>query len=248
MKSKKHKEKRYLGMHLHPGWTIKRSTKLVRKLVRFTGIPEAYTEATAWFAERLILAGLCIASTAFVAGVLFTLYLSEPIAHSQTYDYLADRALVAKAQIIDLASPILGKLLKENHEVADIEAELLALRKQKIKEYLLSKNSPLASDAEALKALSQARNMKMILAISFVESNFGKRCYYYNCSGIGGYPPNLRKYENYAAWIKDFDELLERRYKGLPVEKYLGLYVQPGSPSWLYGVKQVLNDFNQLEI
>jgi hypothetical protein len=90
--------------------------------------------------------------------------------------------------------------------------------------------------------------MKLMLAISFVESTFGRSCYYYNCSGIGGTPPNLRKYNSYAEWIADFDQLLEQRYKGVPPEKFIGLYVQPGSPNWIYGVNQVLKEFKEQEI
>jgi hypothetical protein len=124
-----------------------------------------------------------------------------------------------------------------------LEATKLAERKEKLRAYLASKNSPFAEEEETIEAFATSRNMKMMVAISFVESTFGKRCYYYNCSGIGGTPPNLRKYENHAAWIKDFDDLLERRYKGLPPEKFMGLYVQPGSPNWIYGVKKVLAEF-----
>jgi hypothetical protein len=243
----RHKEKRYFGMRLHPGWTIKKSTKTVRNIVRASGVPVAYAEATAWFAERMILAGICIATTAFAFGILFHIYISPPIANSEAYSSFALKVAETKAQIIDLTSPLFGKLVKENYE-PQIEATSIDLRKQIIAAYLKSKKSPLADDEGALEALANSRNMKMIIAISFVESNFGKHCYYYNCSGIGGSPPNLRKYANYAAWIQDFDNLLETRYKDLPVEKYLGLYVQPGSPNWLYGVKKVLGDFQELGI
>jgi hypothetical protein len=63
-----------------------------------------------------------------------------------------------------------------------------------------------------------------------------------------GAPPTLRKYDNYAEWIYDFDDLLERRYKDVPPEKFIGLYVQPGSPNWIYGVNQVIEEFEQQQI
>jgi hypothetical protein len=85
--------------------------------------------------------------------------------------------------------------------------------------------------------------MKMMLAISFVESTFGQKCWKYNCSGIGG--SNLVAYKSYADWIRAFDALLEKRYKDLPPEEYLGLYVQPGSPNWIYGVNQVLTELKE---
>lgn len=244
MKPKKTKEKRYFGLRLHPGWSIKKSTRLGSKLVRATGVPEVYSETVAWFAERLILAGIVIAAASFASGVLFTVYLSPPIADSEAYTYLANKMQVAKGQIIDLASPLFSKLVEDNYE-PKVEMSAIEKRTQQIKDYLLSKHSPFASDDEALTALAEAKNMKLILAISFVESNFGKHCYYHNCSGIGGSMPNLKKYESYADWIKDFDNLLEARYKGMDLEKLIGLYVQPGSPNWIYGVRQILDEFNK---
>jgi hypothetical protein len=241
--------------------TIKRwnrkGTKFVTKLVEKTGIPEGYSNTIAWFAERLVIACLLISVASFASGILFVLYLSEPIATSETYGVLSSKAHLAKEgvkvysqQVIDITSPIFASLVKENRRVeddlideAELLAERLAQRKDKLKAYLTSKKSPFAQDDKALDAFVNSKNMKLMVAISFVESTFGKNCYYYNCSGIGGTPPNLRKYNSYEEWIKDFDDLLERRYKDLPPEKFIGLYVQPGSPNWLYGVKQVIGEF-----
>ena len=241
MKSKKSKTKTPIARHLHR--TIKKSTWMAREVVKFTRIPEAYSETVAWFAERIILAGICIATAAFAGGVLYTLYLAEPIADSSTYLYLSDHAAVAREQFIDFTSPVFTKLLVDNYFSDKLETKK---RKQQIKDYLVTKESPFAQDDAALTALAGAKNMKMILAISFVESNFGKHCYYYNCSGIGG--ANLKKYHSYAEWITDFDQLLTNRYQGLPPEKFLGVYVQPGSPNWLYGVRQVLQEFKDQQI
>jgi hypothetical protein len=232
---------------------IRKGSKVVIKLVERTGIPEAYSGSVAWFAERMIMAGLLLAVASFAAGVLFVIYLSEPISESQTYDVLYSKTKLAQEgvkvysqQVIDIASPIFAKLVKDNREPErDLEAEQLALRKEKLKAYLISKKSPFAEDEDALDAFVSSKNMKLMVAISFVESTFGKHCYYYNCSGIGGTPPNLRKYDSYAEWIADFDSLLERRYKDLEPEQFIGLYVQPGSPNWLYGVKQVIREFEE---
>ncbi|MGE5298099.1 MAG: hypothetical protein ACM3KM_02975, partial [Acidobacteriaceae bacterium] len=219
--------------------TLRKGGKLATKFVRALGIPEAYSETAAWFAERMFLGGVCIATAAFAAGVLFTLYLSQPIADSSAYIYLEHQTELAKAQIIDLASPMFGKLVEDNRQEEVAAVDVLQLRKEQVRQYLLAKKSPLADDEETLSALAVAKNMKLILAISFVESNFGKHCYYHNCSGIGGSVPNLRKYDSYAEWIRDFDKLLEDRYNNVPIERFVGLYVQPGSPNWLYGVRQV---------
>lgn len=232
---------------------IKKGTKFVTSLVELTGIPHGYSASVAWFAERMVLATLCIATASFAAGVMFVVRLSEPIADSHFYGQVSRRAALAQQgiktysqQVIDVASPIFGNLIKDHRdEEIDWEQVNLAERKTKLKAYLASKNSPFAEDEAALDAFVNSKNMKLMVAISFVESTFGKHCYYFNCSGIGGTPPTLRKYNSYAEWIVDFDDLLERRYKDLPPEKFLGLYVQPGSPNWLYGVKQVIAEFEQ---
>ncbi len=231
---------------------IKKGTKLVTRLVESTGIPAGYSTTIAWFAERMVLASLCLIVLSFASGVMFVLKLSDPISQSQVYDGAEKTAMLAEQgitvfsqQVIDVASPIFAQFVKENREQEDLGAKQLATRKEKLRKYLESKKSPFAKDEAALEAFAQSKNMKMMVAISFVESTFGKNCYYYNCSGIGGTPPNLRKYDSYAEWIKDFDDLLERRYKDIPPEKFIGLYVQPGSPNWIYGVNQVLTEFKE---
>lgn len=245
-----------LSLSEHFALTHKRGSEFVTRLIERTGIPHGYSLSIAWFAERTVLAFICIATGAFAAGVLFVLHWSEPIAESSAYTVISNKAILAQQgikvysqQIIDVASPMFGDLLKENREeVIDLEAVKLAERKTKLKSYLASKKSPFAEDDATIEAFATSKNMKLMVAISFVESTFGKNCYYFNCSGIGGSPPNLRKYNSYAEWIADFDDLLERRYKDLPPEKFIGLYVQPGSPNWLYGVKQVIAEFEEHNI
>ncbi|MCC7356401.1 MAG: hypothetical protein IT410_02185 [Candidatus Doudnabacteria bacterium] len=234
---------------------IKHGTKFVTQLVEATGIPLGYATSVAWFAERMVLAGLCLAVLSFAAGAIFVLKLSEPIADSNIYTQAERRAVLAQdgvkvfsQQVIDVASPVFGLFVKQHREERDIEAERLVIRKQRLKAYLENKRSPFAEEDAAIEAFASSKNMKMMVAISFVESTFGQNCYYYNCSGIGGTPPSLRKYNGYAEWIKDFDSLLERRYKDVPPEKFIGLYVQPGSPNWIYGVNQVIDEFEELDI
>ncbi len=225
---------------------------MVTKLVEATGIPDGYATTIAWFAERATLAALCLMVLSFAGGVLFVLRLSEPIANSALYNVAAttteEGIRVFSQQVIDVTSPIFAAFIKENREERDVAGEQLAARKEKLRAYLKNKKSPFADDEAALDAFVASRNMRMMVAISFVESTFGQHCYYYNCSGIGGTPPSLRKYNNYAEWIQDFDALLEKRYKDVPPEKFIGLYVQPGSPNWIYGVKKVIKEFEELGI
>lgn len=230
----------------------KTGSKFLVSVVEATGISSAYSNTVAWFAERMLLASFALAVLSFAAGSMFVLKLSDPISDSVAYNAATVRAQRAEEgikvfsqQVIDVASPIFGTLVKENREVVEPEVDQVAIRKEKLRAYLLSKKSPFAQEETALDAFAASRNMKMMVAISFVESTFGKNCYYYNCSGIGGTPPKLRKYNSYAEWIVDFDDLLERRYKDIPPEDFIGLYVQPGSPNWIYGVKQVLREFEE---
>lgn len=234
---------------------IKHGTRFVTNLIERTGIPEAYATSFAWFAERVVIASLTLMVLSFTAGIMFVLRLSEPISQSNLYNGASERAKLAEdgvkvfsQQIIDVASPVFAAFVKDNHEERDIEAERLAIRKERLKTYLTEKHSPFAEDDSTIEAFASSKNMKMMVAISFVESTYGKNCYYNNCSGIGGTPPNLRKYDSYAEWVKDFDDLLERRYKDVPPEKFIGLYVQPGSPNWIYGVKQVIGEFDEQKI
>lgn len=226
--------------------------KFLVSLVEATGISSVYSNTVAWFAERLMLASFLLAVLSFAAGTMFVLELSEPISESVVYNAAAIRAQRAEAgikvfsqEVIDIASPIFGTLVEENRESVEPPVDQLAIRKEKLRAYLKSKNSPFAEDEVTLDAFVASKNMKLMVAISFVESTFGKKCYYYNCSGIGGTPPNLRKYNGYDEWVRDFDDLLERRYKNVPPEDFIGIYVQPGSPNWIYGVKQVLREFEE---
>lgn len=110
--------------------------------------------------------------------------------------------------------------------------------------YLESKGSPLAIYAEEIILQPQ---WQRALAISFVESNFGKHCADNNCSGIGVHPrhPSWRKYPTKLDWFKDMNALLEKpiykeRYN--TCQKMLGVYVVPGSPRWLNGCNKVSNE------
>lgn len=146
---------------------------------------------------------------------------------------------------LNIVANMLPELVEENRHVPTPEEIKNTERKEKLRQFLAGYKSPFAKNDDTLQAFLDSKNMKLMLAISFVESSLGKKCYYNNCSGIGGYPPNLRKYPNYAGWVEDFDSLLERRYKGVPIDEFMGLYVQPGSPNWINGVKQILAELKQ---
>ena len=56
---------------LRPALVIRKGTKFITRLVVKTGIPEDYASTVAWFAEHVILAGLCLVGASFASGVFF---------------------------------------------------------------------------------------------------------------------------------------------------------------------------------
>ncbi len=119
----------------------------------------------------------------------------------------------------------------------------------KLQDYLVKYNSPLAPyAAEIIKQPQWQR----ALAISWVESNFGQHCYDNNCSGIGVEPghPSWRKYATKLDWFKDMSQLLEKpiyKERYTTFEKMRGIYVYPGSSSWVYGAKTKYAELMALE-
>ena len=146
---------------------------------------------------------------------------------------------------LKIVADMLPQLIEANRHQPTSEEIIREQQKNQLRAYFEKWKSPFAKDDKTIEAFLDSNNMNLMIAISFVESSMGKKCYYNNCSGIGGYPPNLRKYDSHADWVRDFDELLEKRYKGLPIEKFMGLYVQPGSPNWINGVKQILGELSE---
>lgn len=161
------------------------------------------------------------------------------------------------AQVFDLNSKpnknlVQPNLFQTSISIADIvtASDLLA---PKFQEYLKSKGSPLA-DIDPNWILTQNNSFRVI-AISFVESNMcqhtpkrwinGQYVETHNCSGIAG---GKKVYASYQAWFEDMNNLLNKpAYINRPLERFLGFYVQPGSPRWLYGATKVEGDLRFLE-
>jgi hypothetical protein len=119
----------------------------------------------------------------------------------------------------------------------------------KVKQYLEGKKSPLAEYATEI---VQQPQWKRALAISYVESNFGRRCADNNCSGIGVHPthPAWRRYPTKLHWFKDMNQLLEKpiyKVKYTTCEAMKGVYVVPGSAKWVNGCNKVINELTALE-
>lgn len=202
---------------------------------------------------RLLMSGVFIAGS--ITGAVVMMgddYAEAERAAQERQEIVADTStneawsmpLDFSAEDLDVVTDMLPILIQEARHEPTLAELANQKRKDGLRAYFEGRNSPFA-DEETLDAFLTSNNMKLMIAISFVESTMGKRCYYNNCSGIGGYPPNLRKYESYADWVRDFDSLLERRYKGMEPEDMMGVYVQPGSPNWINGVRQILNELQK---
>lgn len=120
-------------------------------------------------------------------------------------------------------------------------------RAEKIKNYLNEKKSPFAEYASII---ARQPHWQLILAIGFAESSWGKNCVDNNCSNIGVKPGHelWRDYENYGEWIKDFNKLLERRYKDWTLKEMCGVYVKPCNKNWMSATTQVLGELKESNI
>lgn len=120
-------------------------------------------------------------------------------------------------------------------------------RAEKIQKYLQSKDSPLA---EAARTIAEQPHWRLILAITFAESSWGKNCVNNNCSNIGVKPGHelWHTYKTYDDWVADFNQLLERRYKDWTLDQMCGVYVKPCNQNWLLATTQALDELKQAGI
>jgi len=121
--------------------------------------------------------------------------------------------------------------------------------------YLAAKGSPLAGSASQIVSYPY---WQRALGISVVESNM---CVHtpmvktrqgwvqsYNCSGMETGSGSYQIFASYMDWFSALNTLLSQpNYANRPLEKFLGYYVVPGSPSWLHGVKKTEAELSALE-
>lgn len=124
----------------------------------------------------------------------------------------------------------------------DHHAELV----ENVSQYLESKDSPLAPDAEFVTGL---KHWKLLIAISAIESQYCKRQLSYNCWGVGG-DSAYRHYSSFTEAAQDADALITRwqeRGRWHTVDDMNCHYVVPCNPTWVRTVNMVLSELNALE-
>jgi hypothetical protein len=138
----------------------------------------------------------------------------------------------------DQLKQALAQNLGEKPETSDPRVEQL-------RNYLLSKNnSPLAQEAELL---LQQYHFRLIIGISFAESNF---CLYQimpnNCWGIGGGRPE--RYQSLAEGITRANELIQKyRDQGMTTPKLMrDTWVGWRNHNWAIAVDQTAQELENL--
>lgn len=115
-----------------------------------------------------------------------------------------------------------------------------------VHKFLISKNSPLATETELL--LTQ-KHWKLLVAISAIESQYCTRQIGWNCWGIGG-DHAYRKYSSIKEAIVDANNLIEhwqQRGRWLTIEDMNCHYVVPCNNNWVATVKKISSQMNSYE-
>ena len=129
--------------------------------------------------------------------------------------------------------------------LSDVFVEETPRLEASVREYLESKDSPLAAHTTVL---LEQKHWKLLIAISAIESQYCKRQISWNCWGIGG-DSAYRHYSSIPEAIVDADALIERwqqRGRWLTVEDMNCHYVVPCNPNWVYVVNDVLKKLNNI--
>lgn len=176
----------------------------------------------------------------FVLSVLTAAVLMVPLAAS---------AQIQNNTPMSFEIKTINEFLNGNQNTPDTQATVAKVDPniEILKNYLISKGSPLADYSEHL--LKQ-ENWKLILAIANGESTLCKHQMYNNCWGIGG-AWNLKRYISFAEGFRDVDHLLAEKYIATGAdtpEEIVYRYVGSYSPTWVLAVNQILSQLDQLPL
>jgi hypothetical protein len=192
-----------------------------------------------------------VALAAFTGGMGFALTTPKSVAEEQlplpsTPPDIAGNLGNAPAPTTALSNDAIFNTpleLLQSYIKNSSDANALAERKAALKKFLVERQSPLANNADLI---AEQPHWQLILAISFAESTLGKKCFEFNCSGIGG--SNLRIYKSFTNWILDFNRLLDNHYNSWTLDQMCGVYVQPCTQNWLNATKQILDELKSENI
>lgn len=189
--------------------------------------------------SNFILLKTAIKNSFYVLAFLPVVTLAYPAVIAQA------AGLQSEGQTSDLVfeiSPNQNKDTQVTNEILEIDPLVINL-----KTYLEKHNSPLAQYAEEIVKQPQ---WQRALAISWGESNFGRKCANNNCSGIGGAPgrKTWRVYPNKLEWFKDMSKLLEKpiyKERFINCKTMNGVY-NAGSNNWLRACEKKSNELISL--
>ena len=148
-----------------------------------------------------------------------------------------------RISLFDITDVLNGKILEV---IPDPEQNVKGIthyidpRIEILRSYLESKKSPMAPYAEEL---LEKEHYRLIIGISFEESNFCKRNIRpHNCWGIGGGKPE--QYRDYAHAFSRADQLIQKYHDGgLTTPKLMrNRWVGWKNDKWILAVEQVTRD------
>lgn len=168
------------------------------------------------------------------ASVIPTPALAQTVPNYQSFVFEIKTSENAKITLASLGEVIFS----ENADTTSEEHEpKIDPRVEPLKQFLASKNSPMAEHAEEL---LQNYHYRLIIGISFAESNFCKRNIRpHNCWGIGGGKPET--YQDYPAAFERANNLIAKYHaNGLTTPKLMrNRWVGWQNNSWIVAVNQV---------
>lgn len=119
---------------------------------------------------------------------------------------------------------------------------------QAVQKYLEARKSPLAPYASQI---ILEPNWEQALGITYVESNFCAKAANFNCGSVGVKPGHAawKKFQTPFDGFRAVTQLLEKplyKNKYDTCKEKIGVYVVPGSPTWLRGCEKVENDMKAI--
>ncbi len=190
------------------------------------------TPITLW-KLRVVAAGLLIAIISFI------------------YPHVSSAQVTSEKNtsiIFELKPNVLKNTLYNSNQLTIDEVIAQDELVQSVQNYLESKKSPLAPYASDI---VREPNWEQALGITYVESNYCAKAANFNCGSVGVKPGHKqwKKFESPLDGFKAVTTLLEKplyKNKYDTCKEKIGVYVVPGSKSWLNGCEKVEKEMKAL--